>query len=70
MGVTTDLAHLLGSGEKGHSESGEKGHFSAGKKGPTHPSSMLVFSVTFLDQPFGAVTVPASTARTSRFLPL
>ena len=27
---------LLGSGEKGHSESGEKGHFSVRKKGPTH----------------------------------
>ena len=27
---------VLGSGEKGHSESGEKGHFSVRKKGPTH----------------------------------
>ena len=27
---------LLGSGEKGHSESGEKGHFSVREKGPTH----------------------------------
>ena len=27
---------MLGSGEKGHSESGEKGHFSVRKKGPTH----------------------------------
>ena len=30
------LAAMLGSGEKGHSESGEKGHFSVRKKGPTH----------------------------------
>ena len=27
---------MLGSGEKGHSESGKKGHFSVREKGPTH----------------------------------
>ena len=30
------LARVLGSGEKGHSESGKKGHFSVREKGPTH----------------------------------